>query len=41
MLVYFVPCGITTECKSVEMHHNHTSLEEAIPGDNVGLKLQQ
>ena len=38
MLVYFAPCGITTECKSVEMHH--TSLEEAIPGDNVGFSVK-
>ena len=38
MLVYFAPCGITTECKSVEMHH--TSLEEAIPGDNVGFSIK-
>ena len=38
MLVYFAPSGITTECKSVEMHH--TSLEEAIPGDNVGFSVK-
>ena len=38
MLVYFAPVGITTECKSVEMHH--TSLEEAIPGDNVGFSVK-
>lgn len=38
MLVYFAPAGITTECKTVEMHH--TSLEEAIPGDNVGFNVK-
>ena len=38
MLVYFAPCGITTECKTVEMHH--TSLEEALPGDNVGFNVK-
>ena len=38
MLVYFAPVGITTECKTVEMHH--TSLEEALPGDNVGFNVK-
>ena len=38
MLVYFSPSGITTECKSVEIHH--ISLEEAIPGDNVGFSVK-
>ena len=38
MLVYFAPGGITTECKTVEMHH--TQLEEAIPGDNVGFNVK-
>ncbi|MCQ2738567.1 MAG: translation elongation factor EF-1 subunit alpha [archaeon] len=38
MLVYFSPAGITTECKTVEMHH--TNLEEAIPGDNVGFNVK-
>jgi elongation factor 1-alpha len=38
MLVTFAPCGITTECKTVEMHH--TQLEEAIPGDNVGFNVK-
>jgi elongation factor 1-alpha len=38
MLVTFAPCGITTECKTVEMHH--TNLEEAIPGDNVGFNIK-
>jgi len=38
MLVTFAPAGITTECKSVEMHH--TQLEEACPGDNVGFNVK-
>jgi elongation factor 1-alpha len=38
MLVTFAPAGITTECKSVEMHHQN--LEEAIPGDNVGFNVK-
>jgi elongation factor 1-alpha len=38
MLVTFAPAGITTECKTVEMHH--TILEEAIPGDNVGFNVK-
>ena len=38
VLVTFAPVGITTECKSVEMHH--TNIEEAIPGDNVGFNIK-
>ena len=38
MLVTFAPANITTECKTVEMHH--TTLEEAIPGDNVGFNVK-
>jgi len=38
VLVSFAPGGVTTECKSVEMHH--TTLEEAIPGDNVGFNIK-
>jgi len=38
MLVAFAPANITTECKTVEMHH--TQLEEAIPGDNVGFNVK-
>merc|ERR1711998_667490 len=34
MTVTFGPLGTTTECKSVEMHHEQVA--EAIPGDNVG-----
>jgi len=38
MVVTFAPCGITTEVKSVEMHH--TALPEALPGDNVGFNIK-
>ncbi|MGZ1137493.1 EF-Tu/IF-2/RF-3 family GTPase, partial [Lactobacillus delbrueckii subsp. bulgaricus] len=34
MVVTFAPTGLTTEVKSVEMHHE--ALTEAVPGDNVG-----
>lgn len=38
MVVTFSPAGITTEVKSVEMHHE--TLEEAYPGDNVGFNIK-
>jgi len=38
MVVTFAPPNITTEVKSVEMHH--TALEEAAPGDNVGFNIK-
>lgn len=38
MVVTFAPTQLTTEVKSVEMHHE--SLEEAIPGDNVGFNVK-
>jgi elongation factor 1-alpha len=38
MVVTFAPCMITTEVKSVEMHHE--ALEEAKPGDNVGFNVK-
>jgi elongation factor 1-alpha len=38
MVVTFGPLSITTECKSVEMHHE--KLEEALPGDNVGFNVK-
>jgi len=38
MIITFAPLNITTECKSVEMHHE--SLEEAEPGDNVGFNVK-
>jgi len=36
--ITFGPIGQTTECKSVEMHHE--SVAEAIPGDNVGFNVK-
>lgn len=38
MVVTFAPPMITTEVKSVEMHHE--SLPEALPGDNVGFNVK-
>ncbi|XP_065573229.1 elongation factor 1-alpha-like isoform X2 [Artemia franciscana] len=38
MIVAFAPANITTEVKSVEMHHE--SLEQASPGDNVGFNVK-
>lgn len=38
MIVTFAPQNLTTEVKSVEMHHE--SLTEAIPGDNVGFNIK-
>jgi elongation factor 1-alpha len=38
MVVNFAPTGLTTEVKSVEMHHE--SLAEAVPGDNVGFNCK-
>jgi len=38
MVVTFAPCNITTEVKSVEMHHE--SLPQAVPGDNVGFNVK-
>ncbi|XP_066269494.1 elongation factor 1-alpha-like [Branchiostoma lanceolatum] len=38
MVVTFAPVGLTTEVKSVEMHHE--SLPEALPGDNVGFNVK-
>jgi len=37
-VITFSPSGITTEVKSVEMHHE--SLEQAVPGDNVGFNVK-
>jgi len=37
-VVTFAPAGVTTEVKSVEMHH--TSMPEALPGDNVGFNVK-
>lgn len=38
MVVTFAPSGVTTEVKSVEMHHEQ--LAEGIPGDNVGFNVK-
>merc|ERR1711985_19020 len=38
MVVVFAPGGLTTEVKSVEMHHE--TLDQAIPGDNVGFNVK-
>merc|ERR1712139_488271 len=37
-VVTFAPANVTTEVKSVEMHH--TAVDEAIPGDNVGFNVK-
>nr|QWE91311.1 EF1 translation elongation factor 1a [Suigetsumonas clinomigrationis]UGN13536.1 elongation factor 1-alpha [Placilonga atlantica] len=38
MTAYFAPSGLSTEVKSVEMHH--TPMEQALPGDNVGFNVK-
>uniref|UniRef100_A0A4W6DXV2 Elongation factor 1-alpha n=2 Tax=Percomorphaceae TaxID=1489872 RepID=A0A4W6DXV2_LATCA len=38
MVVTFAPVNVTTEVKSVEMHHE--ALTEALPGDNVGFNVK-
>jgi elongation factor 1-alpha len=38
MVVTFAPVALTTEVKSVEMHHE--ALTEACPGDNVGFNVK-
>merc|ERR1712117_756483 len=38
MVVTFAPAALTTEVKSVEMHHE--ALPEATPGDNVGFNVK-
>ena len=38
MVVTFAPAAITTEVKSVEMHHE--TLDQAVPGDNVGFNIK-
>lgn len=38
MVVTFSPASISTEVKSVEMHHE--ALSEALPGDNVGFNVK-
>jgi len=38
MIVTFAPQILTTEVKSIEMHHE--ALQEALPGDNVGFNIK-
>jgi len=38
MVITFAPVGLTTEVKSVEMHHEQ--VPEAIPGDNIGFNVK-
>ncbi len=38
MIVVFTPSNLTTEVKSIEMHHE--VLPEAVPGDNVGFNIK-
>jgi len=38
MVVTFAPSNLSTEVKSVEMHHEQ--LTEAVPGDNVGFNVK-
>ncbi|KAJ2613331.1 translation elongation factor EF-1 alpha [Coemansia sp. RSA 1365] len=38
MIVTFAPANVTTEVKSVEMHHE--MLAEGVPGDNVGFNVK-
>ena len=38
MTVTFAPGGVTTEVKSIEMHHE--ALQEAKPGDNIGFNVK-
>jgi len=38
MIINFAPSNVTTEVKSVEMHHQ--AMDEALPGDNVGFNVK-
>merc|ERR1719460_2795472 len=38
MVVTFAPSQLSTEVKSVEMHHE--AMPEAVPGDNVGFNVK-
>merc|ERR1712036_10938 len=38
MVVTFAPAAVTTEVKSVEMHHE--TLDAGVPGDNVGFNVK-
>ena len=37
-VVTFCPANLSTEVKSIEMHHE--ALSEALPGDNVGFNVK-
>jgi len=37
-VVTFAPAGLTTEVKSIEMHHE--SMPQAVPGDNIGFNVK-
>jgi len=37
-VIIFAPTGLTTEVKSIEMHHE--SIPEARPGDNIGFNIK-
>eukprot|EP01120_Amphizonella_sp_Union-15-10_P007679 TRINITY_DN261_c0_g1_i7.p1 TRINITY_DN261_c0_g1~~TRINITY_DN261_c0_g1_i7.p1 ORF type:complete len:450 (-),score=90.60 TRINITY_DN261_c0_g1_i7:52-1401(-) len=37
-VVTFAPCMITTEVKSIEMHHEQ--MQQAVPGDNIGFNIK-
>ena len=36
--ILFAPSGVTTDVKSIEMHH--TSIPQAVPGDNIGFNVK-
>lgn len=38
MVISFAPSGITTECRTVEKHHEE--LDEAEPGDSIGFNIR-
>lgn len=38
MVVTFAPQNLTSEVKTVEMHHE--ALSEALPGDNIGFNIK-
>jgi elongation factor 1-alpha len=38
MNILFAPAGVSSECKSVEMHHE--AMAQAVPGDNVGFNVK-
>eukprot|EP01121_Diplochlamys_sp_Union-15-3_P010315 TRINITY_DN288_c0_g1_i10.p1 TRINITY_DN288_c0_g1~~TRINITY_DN288_c0_g1_i10.p1 ORF type:complete len:450 (+),score=119.09 TRINITY_DN288_c0_g1_i10:108-1457(+) len=37
-IVTFAPVGLTTEVKSIEMHHEQ--MPQAVPGDNIGFNIK-